>query len=285
MSLMSPSLIGVFFTTSATSETESKRNMWNVQNTPDKTLRNQRRKWTQRGSSREDAKPYAPRKWGKFMCWTQILPFPPMFVEGKKHISPIFLDSFLRSPPCKNMRGEQGSTAWLSGRLSLFFSSPLISFWRFSHLSLPGAEKGHPYLPREISLIDVNVSYKWLASTLFPKIPPCLHLLKDNKLAIILTPKRNILGQQILLPFICLHVGSSFFKLKKKSHCGDHSVSSVLLWVSSSYLPSIKASCGDLKSSLWASPGSPGVNSQRFHCKGHRVHPWSVNYDAACCTA
>ena len=131
MSPMSPSLTGGFFTTSATLETESKRNMWNVQNTPDRTLRNQRRKWTQKGSSREDAELCALRKWGKHMYWTQILPFPPVFVEGRKHISPTFLDSFLRSPPIprrENVRVSREAQMWLSCRLSLFFSSPLISF-------------------------------------------------------------------------------------------------------------------------------------------------------------
>ena len=145
VSLMFPSLTGGFFNTSATSETESKRNTWNVQNTPDKTLRNQRRKGTHRGSSGEDAKPCVPRKWGKFMCWTQILPFPPMFVEGKKHISPIFLDSFLRSPPYKNMRGEQGSTGMVVMQTELVFFStdkfleiqPPFSSWSRERTPLP----------------------------------------------------------------------------------------------------------------------------------------------------
>lgn len=50
-----------------------------------------------------------------------------MFVEGRKHISPTFLDSFLRSPPTprrENVRGEQGSTdvVVMQTELVLFFS-------------------------------------------------------------------------------------------------------------------------------------------------------------------
>ena len=53
----------------------------------------------------------------------------------------------------------------------------------------------------EISLINVNVSYKRVTSSRFSELFLCLLFLKNNQLKIILTPKRHILRWQILLPF------------------------------------------------------------------------------------
>ena len=53
----------------------------------------------------------------------------------------------------------------------------------------------------QISLINVNVSYKMVTSTWFSELLLCLQFLKNNQLKMILMPKRHILEWQVLLPF------------------------------------------------------------------------------------
>ena len=49
--------------------------------------------------------------------------------------------------------------------------------------------------------INVPVAYKRVTSTCFPELLLCPPFLENNRLIVILTPKRRILGWQILLPF------------------------------------------------------------------------------------
>lgn len=56
-------------------------------------------------------------------------------------------------------------------------------------------------LQMEISFVNVNVSYKRAASTLFSELSLSLLFLKNNRPRIIFIPRRHILGRQILPPF------------------------------------------------------------------------------------
>lgn len=55
-------------------------------------------------------------------------------------------------------------------------------------------------LQMEISFVNVNVSYKRAASTLFSELLLSLLFLKNNRPRIILMPRRHILGRQIPCP-------------------------------------------------------------------------------------
>ena len=73
------------------------------------------------------------------------------------------------------------------------------SFWKFSYPSFPGTER-ETSLQMEISLINVNISYKRATATKFSELHLCLLFLKNNQLKIITMPTRHMLGWYILLP-------------------------------------------------------------------------------------
>lgn len=52
----------------------------------------------------------------------------------------------------------------------------------------------------EISLLNVNVSYRRVTSVEFPELLLCLLFLRSNQPKVIIMPKRHILSWQILLP-------------------------------------------------------------------------------------
>lgn len=90
--------------------------------------------------------------------------------------------------------------------------------------------EGYTHLQMEISLININVSYKRIKSTQFSELLLCLLFLKNNQLKIINMPKRRIWGCSIfyfpsnILQCFCIFCTYNLYP-NQYSLCGNLSLS------------------------------------------------------------